>query len=80
LAAVQKRREWPAKMTQKFQVLVHRRFFSGQGNVLAVSPLLRYSLRCMAPLLRRLMPRLIGIGFRSEHIKSSALQTQRSSL
>ncbi len=72
LAKVQARREWPAKMTQRMQIMAHRHFFSGtqDNQTLAVSWPLRFALYLFAPLLRRILSHLIGIGFRPEHIKT----------
>ncbi|WP_114943656.1 FAD-dependent oxidoreductase [Microvirga calopogonii] len=70
LALVQKRREWPTRMTQGFQVLLQNRL---------IDPVLKsrkpvsapWIVRMLArwPLFRRLPARLIGIGFRPEHIR-----------
>ncbi|WP_414470699.1 FAD-dependent oxidoreductase [Microvirga sp. M2] len=70
LALVQKRRELPTRLTQGLQVLVQRRL---------IDPVLKttgpvsapWLLRVLAgwPWLRRLPARLIGIGFRPEHVR-----------
>ncbi|EIM29486.1 FAD-dependent oxidoreductase [Microvirga lotononidis] len=70
LALVQKRREWPTRMTQGFQVLLQNRL---------IDPVLKsrkpvsapWIVRLLAhwPLFRRLPARLIGIGFRPEHVR-----------
>jgi 2-polyprenyl-6-methoxyphenol hydroxylase-like FAD-dependent oxidoreductase len=75
-AKVQTRREWPAKMTQRLQIMAHRRFFSGTVNnrPLSVSRPLQVFLRLCAPLLRKVLSRIIGIGFRPEHIKTHPQQ------
>jgi 2-polyprenyl-6-methoxyphenol hydroxylase-like FAD-dependent oxidoreductase len=70
LAKVQARREWPAKMTQRLQVMAHRRFFSGTDKTLSVSWPLRLFLRMFAPVLRKILSRIVGIGFRPEHIET----------
>jgi 2-polyprenyl-6-methoxyphenol hydroxylase-like FAD-dependent oxidoreductase len=74
LAKVQARREWPAKMTQGMQIMAHRRFFSGvdTNRAVAVSPLVDWILRFCAPLIRRVVARVVGIGFRPEHIQTDA--------
>src|SRR5690348_3030168 len=69
LRALQKRREWPTRMTQGLQIAVQNRVISNvlrtTGTVKApwaVKLLERY------PVLRRLPARIIGMGFRPEHI------------
>jgi 2-polyprenyl-6-methoxyphenol hydroxylase-like FAD-dependent oxidoreductase len=71
LAAVQKRRERPARMTQRVQVFMHEHFleriFNSKEPIpppLAMRMLERFSR------LRRLPARMVGIGFRPEHIGS----------
>jgi 2-polyprenyl-6-methoxyphenol hydroxylase-like FAD-dependent oxidoreductase len=70
LRAVQRRREWPTRMTQRMQVLVQNRVIS---NVLrnTATPKPPWALRLFGqfPVLRRLPARIIGMGFRPEHIK-----------
>ena len=72
LARVQRRRAWPARVMQGLQVAAHRRFFSGKApnHPLAVSRTTTILLRLFAPLLRRLVARVVGIGLRPEHIRS----------
>ncbi len=74
LAAVQKRRAWPARVTQRAQVAVHDEIL---GPVLAGTPApatLPLPLRLLQrlPLLRRLPARLVGIGVRPERVHSLA--------
>jgi 2-polyprenyl-6-methoxyphenol hydroxylase-like FAD-dependent oxidoreductase len=70
LAHVQKRREWPTRMTQGLQVLLQNRLIdpvlNSKGPISAP-----WIVRRLAqwPLFRRLPARLIGIGFRPEHIR-----------
>ena len=71
LRRVQQRREWPARMTQAIQVFIHRRMFgsrSDPGRALSFPWPARVLLWLLAPLLRRVAARVIGIGFRAEHI------------
>jgi 2-polyprenyl-6-methoxyphenol hydroxylase-like FAD-dependent oxidoreductase len=69
LARVQKRRDWPTRATQRFQVTVQdylaRNVLGRHGRPKAPWPL-----RLMArfPVLARLPARMIGMGFRPEHI------------
>lgn len=69
LDQVQRRREFPVRMIQALQVIIHRRIngkMSGSGNSLPLIPrLFKYF-----PVLRRLPARLIGLGPRPEHIAS----------
>ncbi len=71
LAKVQERRQWPTEMTQAVQLLVQRRIIS---NVLSMTTQPRapflFTLLNRVPVLRRLPARLIGMGFRPEHVKS----------
>lgn len=71
LQHVQKRRELPTKFTQRLQVtiqkgIISRRLQAGKQN----KPPLVMRLLNRWPLLRRLPARLIGIGFRPEHIRT----------
>ncbi|WP_437229499.1 FAD-dependent oxidoreductase [Planctomicrobium sp. SH661] len=72
LKNVQKRREWPAKMTQRIQTFAHKRLFDpnkGFGQTAIFSPLGRMLLGLAAPLVRRAVARVVGIGIRPEHIE-----------
>jgi 2-polyprenyl-6-methoxyphenol hydroxylase-like FAD-dependent oxidoreductase len=69
LAEVQKRREWPTRLTQRLQVIVQNRLIRRVlGSRTTISP--PWFLRLVAgwPLFRRLPARIIGIGFRPEHV------------
>jgi 2-polyprenyl-6-methoxyphenol hydroxylase-like FAD-dependent oxidoreductase len=71
LAKVQARRQWPTEMTQRLQLLVQKRVIS---NVLSMTTQPRapflFTLLNRFPVLRRIPARLIGMGFRPEHVKS----------
>jgi 2-polyprenyl-6-methoxyphenol hydroxylase-like FAD-dependent oxidoreductase len=71
LAKVQSRRQWPTEMTQRVQLLVQKRVIS---NVLSMTTQPRapflFTLLNRFPVLRRIPARLIGMGFRPEHVKS----------
>jgi 2-polyprenyl-6-methoxyphenol hydroxylase-like FAD-dependent oxidoreductase len=72
LRRVQQRREWPARMTQTIQVFIHRRMFGSSSDpekALSVAWPVRLLLWVLAPVLRRVAARAIGIGFRAEHIR-----------
>ena len=70
LAEVQKRCEWPTRMTQRLQVFIQNAVVS---NVLRLQrqprPPLVARLLNWFPGLRRIPARLIGMGFRPEHVK-----------
>jgi 2-polyprenyl-6-methoxyphenol hydroxylase-like FAD-dependent oxidoreductase len=70
LAKVQKRREWPTVMTQAVQLFVQKRIIS---NVLSLTapPRTPFAVTLLNrfPVLRRLPARLIGMGFRPEHVQ-----------
>jgi 2-polyprenyl-6-methoxyphenol hydroxylase-like FAD-dependent oxidoreductase len=71
LGGVQARREWPTKMTQSLQLFIQKRVIS---NVLAMTaqpkPPFFLTLFNRFPFLRRFPARLIGMGFRPEHVES----------
>jgi 2-polyprenyl-6-methoxyphenol hydroxylase-like FAD-dependent oxidoreductase len=70
LSAVQKRREFPTRMTQRFQVFAHKRFIKpalSHRERLRRLPL-PFKLLQNFPVLRRIPARLIGVGFRPEHV------------
>ena len=75
LAKVQRRREWPTRMTQAVQIFVQNRVIS---NVLAMQtqPRAPFAVKLLNqyPWLRRLPARLIGMGFRPEHVQSPELK------
>ena len=79
LAKVQERREWPTKMMQRVQLLVHKRVIS---NVLAMTerprPPFLVTLLNRFPFLRRFPARLVGMGFRPEHVRSPELKSNQN--
>ena len=72
LEKVQKRREFPAKMTQAAQVFAHKRFIkTALGSQAPIQRLpLPLALLKKFPYLRRIPARLIGLGVRPEHIRT----------
>jgi 2-polyprenyl-6-methoxyphenol hydroxylase-like FAD-dependent oxidoreductase len=77
LRRVQKRRDFPTRMTQKFQVAAHNK---------VVHPLLKNELNFSKiplplrllrdfPIFRRIPARIIGLGFRPEHVKTQPAST-----
>jgi len=71
LAAVQRRREFPTRVTQAMQVAVQKNVIS---RVLAgrqtIKPPLPIRLLDRFPVLRRIPARLVGLGVRPEHVRS----------
>jgi len=75
LAAVQKRRLFPARATQAAQVLVQDRIIAPtltSGGTLKVPFIVR--LMQWLPFLRRLPARVIAVGVRPEHVRTQAFQ------
>jgi 2-polyprenyl-6-methoxyphenol hydroxylase-like FAD-dependent oxidoreductase len=73
LRRVQGRREWPARITQDFQVFIHRRMFGSKSDpdkALSISWPVRLLLWFLTPVIRRVAARLIGIGLRAEHLRT----------
>lgn len=69
LAKVQRRREFPTRMTQLFQLAVQKRVLSRVlGTAQPIKPPFALRLIRAFPFLRRLAARLIGVGIRPEHI------------
>jgi 2-polyprenyl-6-methoxyphenol hydroxylase-like FAD-dependent oxidoreductase len=71
LREVQERRQWPTEMTQALQLFVQNRVIS---NVLGLrsrpKPPFAVKLFNWIPWLRRIPARLIGMGFRPEHVRT----------
>ena len=74
LQRVQQRREWPTRMTQRVQLMIQNRVIK---RVLTdrdrFSPPLAIRLLALFPFLRRIPARMIGLGFRPEHVHTSAM-------
>jgi 2-polyprenyl-6-methoxyphenol hydroxylase-like FAD-dependent oxidoreductase len=70
LRAVQRRREFPTRVTQRLQVLIQNRVISSvlHGTTTPKPP---FAVRMAGrfPVLRRLPARAIGMGVRPEHIR-----------
>jgi 2-polyprenyl-6-methoxyphenol hydroxylase-like FAD-dependent oxidoreductase len=78
LRRVQKRREFPTRVTQRMQLMVQDRVITrvlGQAGPL--SPPLPLRLVAALPIARRLVARLIGLGVRPEHVRTPAVQPVR---
>jgi 2-polyprenyl-6-methoxyphenol hydroxylase-like FAD-dependent oxidoreductase len=76
LKAVQDRREWPAKSMQRVQVFLHKhlleRIFDSPETI---PPPLLLRITEKFPLLRRVPARMVGVGFRPEHINTTGWPT-----
>ena len=74
LAAVQRRREFPTRATQRMQILLQNRVI---GRVLRstgrISPPRLLRLVGVIPTLRRIFARLVGLGARPEHVSPAIL-------
>jgi 2-polyprenyl-6-methoxyphenol hydroxylase-like FAD-dependent oxidoreductase len=70
LTAIQRRRDFPTKMTQRLQVLIQNRVISSvlRGTATPKPPLLLRLLQRF-PALRRFPARAMGIGVRPEHLR-----------
>ena len=77
LQAVQRRRELPARITQRVQVFVqeHVLFRTLKSGVPTKLPLVAKLLN-RYPALRRIPARLVGLGFRPEHVRTPAVATE----
>ncbi len=74
LALVQRRREFPARVTQRMQVTIQNRVINrvlSSSGALSAPPALR--LMASIPLFRRIPARLIGMGVRPEHVRAPAV-------
>jgi 2-polyprenyl-6-methoxyphenol hydroxylase-like FAD-dependent oxidoreductase len=70
LARVQKRREFPTRLTQWLQVAMQRRVIARVLRQTGpVKPPLLLQLIAAIPLFRRITARIIGLGIRSEHVR-----------
>jgi 2-polyprenyl-6-methoxyphenol hydroxylase-like FAD-dependent oxidoreductase len=72
LAKVQRRREFPTRMIQGLQVFAHKKFIGPSlRKTTAVSKLpLPLRLLQQFPVLRRIPARVVGMGFRPEHVRT----------
>jgi 2-polyprenyl-6-methoxyphenol hydroxylase-like FAD-dependent oxidoreductase len=80
LAAVERRRTWPVRVTQAFQVFMQNTIFRrALGARAGPMPLpVPFRLLRRFPYLRRFPARFIGIGVRPEHVRTPELVTPRS--
>lgn len=76
VAQVQKRREFPTRVTQRIQATVHRGFDRLFQNPGPAKPPWQLRLALHIPGLPRLLARAIGMGVRPEHIRDARIETQ----
>ncbi len=78
LQAVQRRRELPARVTQRAQVFIQQRvlFRTLKGGVPAKLPLVARLLNRF-PVLRRIPARLVGLGVRPEHVRTAPVESTK---
>jgi 2-polyprenyl-6-methoxyphenol hydroxylase-like FAD-dependent oxidoreductase len=71
LRKVQARRQWPTAMTQGLQLVIQRRIISSVLR-LQTKPRTPFILKLLnrVPWLRRIPGRLLGLGFRPEHVRA----------
>ena len=83
LRAIQRRREFPTRVTQRFQVFAHKRFIGPAIRHPRPISRLPFALKLlqMFPILRRIPARLVGMGVRPEHVHTpdTKLQSSRQS-
>ena len=81
LQRVQQRREWPARMTQRVQLMIQnrviRRVLTDRDRF---SPPFAIRLLAQVSFLRRIPARMIGLGFRPEHVHTPAVEGAHASV
>jgi len=76
LAQVQRRREFPTRVTQRVQATAHKAFNRLFRNPGPAKPPWQLRLALRIPGVRRLMARAIGMGVRPEHIREGGVGPQ----
>lgn len=72
LKSIQRRREWPVKMTQRLQILAQDRIITRVLNSTEpLEPPILFRWLTRFSLLRRIPGRLIGMGLRPEHVRTT---------
>jgi len=72
LAAVQRRRDWPTRMTQRFQLMIQKQLIARALSAETdFAPPAFVRLLGALPILSRIPARIIGLGFRPEHVRTS---------
>ena len=71
LQAIQHRRAWPARMTQRVQLVMQNRLIGpALEGIHRPKPPLLFELLNAVPVLRRIPARLLAVGFRPEHVQT----------
>ncbi len=80
LQLVQQRREWPTRMTQRVQLAIQNRVIRpALTDGERFSPPFAVRLLEWFPFLRRIPARMIGLGFRPEHVQTSEAKAVHAS-
>jgi 2-polyprenyl-6-methoxyphenol hydroxylase-like FAD-dependent oxidoreductase len=76
LRRIQKRREFPTRVTQWLQVAVQRRIIARVlGQTEPLKPPLAVRLLAEVPFLRRIPARIVGLGIRPEHVSPELIRS-----
>jgi 2-polyprenyl-6-methoxyphenol hydroxylase-like FAD-dependent oxidoreductase len=76
LRAIQRRREFPTRVTQWLQVAVQRRIIARVlGQTGPLKPPFAVRLLAKFPFLRRIPARIVGLGIRPEHVSSEIIRS-----
>jgi 2-polyprenyl-6-methoxyphenol hydroxylase-like FAD-dependent oxidoreductase len=79
LQAIQQRRVWPARMTQRVQLLMQNRLIGpALQGVRRPKPPFVFELLNAVPALQRIPARLLAVGFRPEHVRTPDMLADRS--
>ena len=79
LKAVQKRRDWPTRVTQRLQLTIQKQLIARALSAEeSFTPPLFVRLLTAFPPLARIPARLIGLGVRPEHVRTSAAAPARA--
>src|SRR4051812_8486745 len=80
LAAIQRRRKFPTRITQAIQILAHRGFARVFANPGPISPPWPVKTLASVPVVRRAVGYAVGIGARPEHVCVRETQSSRYTL
>jgi 2-polyprenyl-6-methoxyphenol hydroxylase-like FAD-dependent oxidoreductase len=79
LGRIQKRRSFPTRMTQRIQVFMHKNLLGpAAGRHAGSGPPIAFRILRRIPRLRRVTARLVGLGFRPEHVHTQDCGERRS--
>jgi 2-polyprenyl-6-methoxyphenol hydroxylase-like FAD-dependent oxidoreductase len=74
LAAVQKRREFPTRVTQRLQIVLQNNLIAPALNAAGEPRAPWFTKMIQWPLLRRLPGRLLALGIRPEHVQTCSVR------